>query len=367
MTSMPKKPTYAELRQRVSELEQIGSERKRMKVRPVDADSNLSQIMQAMAIPAFAIDKEHFVTHWNKACEKMTGIPSIEIIGTKDAWKAFYQTKRPVLADLVVESSLENTVAEHYEEYSKSELIEDALEAQSFFPQIGGTGKWLYFTATPLKDSSEKLIGAIETFQDITERRRAEEHHRLVLEAIPDPVIVYDPQRVITYINEAFEGTYGWTKNELIGGIIEFVPPEEIEGTAEAWRRTLLGEKVFFETKRNTKDGRLLNIQLRTAILKDLLGNHFASIVIHRDVTVLKQAEKDRERLIGELRNALAEVKTLSGFLPICSSCKRIRDDKGYWNQIEAYIRDHSEAEFSHSVCPQCAKKLYPDLEIDDD
>jgi len=63
-----------------------------------------------------------------------------------------------------------------------------------------------------------------------------------------------------------------------------------------------------------------------------------------------------------ELRNALAQVKKLSGFLPICAACKKIRDDKGYWQQIEAYIRDHSEAEFSHSICPDCSRKLYPEL-----
>ncbi|MCD4755694.1 MAG: hypothetical protein K8R75_07815, partial [Deltaproteobacteria bacterium] len=63
-----------------------------------------------------------------------------------------------------------------------------------------------------------------------------------------------------------------------------------------------------------------------------------------------------------ELTKAIAEVKQLSGFLPICASCKKIRDDKGYWNQIESYISQHSEAEFSHSICPECAKKLYPEL-----
>ncbi len=75
-----------------------------------------------------------------------------------------------------------------------------------------------------------------------------------------------------------------------------------------------------------------------------------------------KQAEEERERLITELQKALSEVKKLSGLLPICASCKNIRDDKGYWNQIESYIRDHSEAEFSHGLCPDCAKKLYPEL-----
>ncbi len=187
---------------------------------------------------------------------------------------------------------------------------------------------------------------------------------RLLLEAIPDPVVVYAPNREISYINEAFEATYGWTKKELIGGEIDFVPPEEAERTKEAWRRTLNGEKIFFETRRKKKDGQVLNIQLRTAILKDQNGKHSASIVLHRDVTRIKQAEIERERLIGKLQQALSDVKTLSGFLPICSSCKKIRDDKGYWNQIEAYLRDHSEAQFSHGMCPDCAKKLYPDLKM---
>ena len=75
-------------------------------------------------------------------------------------------------------------------------------------------------------------------------------------------------------------------------------------------------------------------------------------------------AEKQREKIIKDLKKALSEVKRLSGLLPICSHCKKIRDDRGYWNQIEAYIRDHSEAEFSHSICTECAKKLYPDLDV---
>ncbi len=77
----------------------------------------------------------------------------------------------------------------------------------------------------------------------------------------------------------------------------------------------------------------------------------------------LKQHEKTRENLISELQKALSEVKTLKGFIPICSSCKKIRDDKGYWNQIESYIREHSEAEFSHGICPECSDTLYGDQE----
>jgi hypothetical protein len=82
---------------------------------------------------------------------------------------------------------------------------------------------------------------------------------------------------------------------------------------------------------------------------------------------MLKKEEFRRLEIIAELEDSIGKVKKLSGLLPICSSCKKIRDDKGYWNQLEAYIADHSEAELSHGICPECAKKLYPDLDLYDD
>lgn len=100
-------------------------------------------------------------------------------------------------------------------------------------------------------------------------------------------------------------------------------------------------------------------VEARTSELKQ--ANQSLSL----EITERKKNEKEREQLIQDLQNALAEVKTLRGFLPICSSCKRIRDDMGYWNQIESYLRDHSEAEFSHSICPECLDKLYPGIDFD--
>ncbi len=73
------------------------------------------------------------------------------------------------------------------------------------------------------------------------------------------------------------------------------------------------------------------------------------------------RAERDRDRLIGELQEALVSIKTLRGLLPICCHCKKIRDDKGYWSQLEKYLHEHSDAEFSHSICPECLGKLYPE------
>ena len=98
------------------------------------------------------------------------------------------------------------------------------------------------------------------------------------------------------------------------------------------------------------------------SILLVLTGVFLSAFIAVFTVRHVLKIEKVLLRERNELQEALSEIKTLSGLLPICASCKKIRDDKGYWNQIEAYIRDRSEAEFSHSICPECAKHLYPEL-----
>jgi GAF domain-containing protein len=101
--------------------------------------------------------------------------------------------------------------------------------------------------------------------------------------------------------------------------------------------------------------------------LAEQIANQIAGAIANAQLFAeRKQAEKEREKLIGDLQKTLSEVKTLKGIFPICASCKKIRDDKGYWNQVEVYIRDRSEAEFSHGICPDCMKKLYPDFYKED-
>ena len=97
----------------------------------------------------------------------------------------------------------------------------------------------------------------------------------------------------------------------------------------------------------------MLPWSLSFAIFNGVIGLYYGTI---------KQADLAKEKLINELQDALSEVKKLSGMLPICSSCKKIRDDEGYWQQIEEYIRDHSEADFTHGICNECVKELYPEF-----
>jgi PAS domain S-box-containing protein len=115
------------------------------------------------------------------------------------------------------------------------------------------------------------------------------------------------------------------------------------------------------------KDGHEFHVCLECMVIKirdDDLRQIRAAV---SDITERKLAQAQRSKLITKLQKALSEVKTLRGFLPICANCKDIRNDKGYWEKIETYIHDRSDAEFSHSLCPVCAKELYPYMDIYDD
>ena len=110
------------------------------------------------------------------------------------------------------------------------------------------------------------------------------------------------------------------------------------------------------------KDGSFIVVLEHSHIVKDNTGRILYYEGTLRDITERKKAEEERKRMILQLQNALEKVKTLSGLLPICSFCKKIRDDNGYWRQIETYIEAHSEAEFSHGMCQECARKHYPEI-----
>jgi len=155
------------------------TERKKADVALRESERRLTQAVQGNSFPTFIIDNKHIITHWNNACESLTGFSAAEMVGTKKHWLAFYPTERPVLADLVVDGATEEEIGVYYEgEHHKSILIEGAYEGEYFFPSMGEKGKWLFFTAAPLRDHGGNIIGAIETFHDITNRMNTEEQLR---------------------------------------------------------------------------------------------------------------------------------------------------------------------------------------------
>jgi len=136
----------------------------------------LSQIIYANSIPTFVLDKDHKVTHWNTACANLTGIPADQIIGTNMQWKVFYKEPKPVMADNMLDNRSEDELLKFYgNKGRKSATIDCAYEAEDFFPDLGKDGKWLFFTASPIRNARGIITGAIETLQDITEHKMAEE------------------------------------------------------------------------------------------------------------------------------------------------------------------------------------------------
>ncbi len=147
-----------------------------------------SQIIQGSTIPTFVINRDHIVTHWNRALEKMSGAPADEVVGTNRQWAPFWRRERPTMADVIIDQIDEGEIEKLYGgQWRKSAMIEGAYEAEVFFPQVGDGGKWLWFTAAPIKAPDGTIVGAIETLWDKTEDKRAEqerERHASELSAL---------------------------------------------------------------------------------------------------------------------------------------------------------------------------------------
>jgi two-component system, NarL family, sensor histidine kinase DegS len=148
------------------------------------ASETLSRIIDACSIPSFVIDQQHRVTHWNTAMTALTKIRAEDVVGTDGQWRAFYGERRPVMADMVADgANLDEMQSLYGRRCHKSQLIEGAFEAESFFRDLSDSGRWLRFTASPIKDRKGALIGVIETMEDITRRRTAEENFRYYMAA----------------------------------------------------------------------------------------------------------------------------------------------------------------------------------------
>lgn len=134
-----------------------------------ERESWINAVLQGSPIPQFMIDTNHTIIFWNRALEEYTGIKAGDIIGTKQQWRAFYDTERPCLADLLLDNAAEEIPRWYETKFSKSRLVEGAYEATDFFPKMGKEGKWLFFTAAVIRDSVGSVIGVLETLEDITD------------------------------------------------------------------------------------------------------------------------------------------------------------------------------------------------------
>ena len=174
---------------------------------------------------------------------------------------------------------------------------------------------------------------------------------------------------IIDEVNLTGASIIGIERNSLIGKpFSRFVRREDQDIFYKLRQRLLETEKPqSCEVRLVIKDGHEFYARIECMVIKIRDGDLWQIRAAVSDITERKSAQTQRDKLITELQKALSEVKTLRGFLPICANCKDIRDDRGYWEKIEIYIHDRSDAEFSHSLCPTCAKELYPYMDIYDD
>ncbi|MGD8724802.1 MAG: PAS domain S-box protein, partial [Desulfobacterales bacterium] len=141
----------------------------------LESERALSQIIEGSTIPTFVLDKDHVVTYWNKALENLTGVQADTMVGTTRPSTPFWGEERPTMADVILDQIGEDEIEKLYGgQWRKSALIEDAYEAEMFFPRMGKSGKWCWFTAAPIKAPDGTIVGAIETLWDKTEDKRAE-------------------------------------------------------------------------------------------------------------------------------------------------------------------------------------------------
>jgi len=227
-------------------------------------------------------------------------------------------------------------------------------------------GAFDYLTKDPERVYLKMMPIAVE---NAIKNKKARDEHMILSHAImseSDSVCITDLNNRIIYVNKAFTVTYGFEEEEVIGKHIYFLWKKESIDDISARKKiaaTRISGNWSGETKNIKKGGEYFIVNLSRSIVKDDNGSSIAVVEIARDITERKNAEKERETLIADLKDAIANVKCLRELLPICASCKKIRDDKGYWSQVEVYITKHTDTLFSHGLCPDCAKKLYPDLD----
>jgi PAS domain S-box-containing protein len=244
------------------------------------------------------------------------------------------------------------------------------------------------------------LFSAGFLFWVVRELEKSEERLRVIVESAHDGIVTTNAFGIIESVNARVIALFGYRPGKLIGEHLSMLlssaygERDEGESLQEYLERKKMGEPgVSYVVHGLRQDGqqfymdmavneaRLGGEKFYTVMVRDVTERVAAQRVLHQSRDELERRVKERtaaleesnarlhdeiarrKALIIELQTAIGDIKTLSGLIPICASCKKIRDDKGYWNQIEVFIREHSDAEFSHGICPDCIQHLYPELQ----
>jgi len=227
--------------------------------------------------------------------------------------------------------------------------------------------------STPMAPTYEELVQRVrelETYKRDNEALKralsdSETQKNAILDGSLDSIRLVDTKMRIIWANKIIESQLGKDRKKIIGNFCYSAYTGRDRPCPNCpTEKSLKSGKTEFSVicEKDVKGIKGITYWHDYAVpIKDNSGEITHFIQFSRDITVLKKAEADLLAEKRKLETALSEVKTLSGLLPICASCKKIRDDKGYWRQIESYIQRYSDAEFSHGMCPECTEKLYGD------
>lgn len=302
-------------------------------------------------LPDGSVVRNKDISFWDRYKWGITGITALLVFQGLLILSLLIQLKKRRRAELMLKKSHDNL------EFSVEQRTADLIQINE---QLQKEIKVRKQAEQTLADSEQRLAD--------------------IIEFLLDPTWVIDLEGRVIAWNRAMKRMTGIEKNEIIGkGEYAYAVPFYGEPRPALIDLVLQRDKKWEEKYLGLKeeDGVLISgesfhpsmgnggcyLASAAARLYDAKGNVVGAIESLRDITITKRSEQEHERLIKELQNALAKVRTLSGLLPICASCKNIRDDKGYWNQIETYISNHSEVAFSHGLCPGCMEKLYGNQE----
>jgi diguanylate cyclase (GGDEF)-like protein/PAS domain S-box-containing protein len=271
-----------------------------------ESEKRLLSITEGSPIPAFVIGKDHRILYWNRALEQLSQIPAGEVIGTTHQWRAFYAQERPCMADLLVDEVIDKIPQWYEGKYIRSGLIDGAYEATDFFPNLGEKGLWLHFTAAVVLDSQGNLVGAMETLEDITDRKQAEEalqesedRYRRLVENASDMVYKTDENGYFTFVNPAVLRITGYEEEEIIGKHYKIlIRPDMFKEVITFFANQLIKgiQNTYYEYPIVAKDGHEIwigqNLQL---IMEEGTVTGFQAVA--RDITEMKQAEEKIQQM----------------------------------------------------------------------
>ena len=263
-------------------------------------------LLKNLSVATFVIDGERRIVAWNYACEELTGIPASEMLGTDTPWKAFYPGKRPVLADMVIDDSL-GELSTIYSSCIRTQSATEGLHAEGWYPALNGKARFICFDAAPIRDLNGKVVAAIETLRDITERKLAEDSLvklSLALEQMPVTVLITDREGIIEYVNPNFTKVTGYEADEVIGQKPSMVksnghPPEFIR---ELWDTILSGDTWRGELHNQKKNGDFYWESTSISPLKGSDGKIGHFVAVKEDITERKWAEEALRKSDEQIR-----------------------------------------------------------------